>query len=238
MTTPATPVWQRLRRSVGEVGLLVTAQAAIDRLLSSLTGGRARLISYALMAQPVGAGAFANVRANVQTLLHELRPGDAMAAAMPRPADIYRQRWANGAQCLAATVKGEFAGMIWFARGQYDEDEVRCLYTLADAARSVWDYDVYVEPRFRARRLLARMWQAADAHLANARRALVVQPHRAAEPGVDGRAPAHGRPAGRAGGVPGDGAGAVIRVFRGAIRPPGSDAQAAAEGAAVRAGVT
>ena len=57
MEAPATaaPLWQRLRKSVDEVGVLVTTQAAIDRLLSSLSGGRARLITYALMAQPVGA---------------------------------------------------------------------------------------------------------------------------------------------------------------------------------------
>lgn len=165
MVARFTSAWRRLRERIDELGALVTVQLFIDRLLTLLSGGRARLITYALMAQPIGAGAFATVRSDAATAVQELRPGEALADALPRPTAINLQRWAAGAQCLAATVKGAFAGTIWIARGQYEEDEVRCLYELDDAACSVWDYDVYVEPRYRGGRLLARLWQAADARL-------------------------------------------------------------------------
>jgi len=166
MSLPATHPWGRLRQNIATLGALGTAQLVIDRVLSQVSGGRARLITYALMAQPIGAGALAGVRGDAHTVVQDVHPGDALAAALPRPAAINLQRWAAGAQCMAATVKGAFAGMIWIARGHYDEDEVRCQYVLADAAHSVWDYDVYVEPRYRAGRLLARLWQAADTRLA------------------------------------------------------------------------
>lgn len=159
-------LWSRLRKSVDELGAVVTTQHFIDRALSSVSAGRARLITYALMAQPIGADALARVRSDANTVVQELHPGEPLVDALPRPAAINLQRWADGAQCLAATVKGAFAGTIWIARGHYDEDEVRCLYRLADAAGSVWDYDVYVTPRYRGGRLLARLWQATDARLA------------------------------------------------------------------------
>lgn len=158
--------WRRLRERIDELGVLVTVQSFIDRALSSVSGGRARFITYALMAQPLGVGALAALRPNAATVMQELKPSEALAEALPRPAAINLARWAAGAQCLATTVKGAFAGTIWIARGHYEEDEVRCRYTLEDPDHSVWDYDVHVEPRYRGGRLMARMWQAADARLA------------------------------------------------------------------------
>ena len=43
---------------------------------------------------------------------------------------------------------------------------MRCSYVLDDPARCVWDFDVYVEPRFRLGRTLARLWAAVDGELA------------------------------------------------------------------------
>jgi predicted ATP-grasp superfamily ATP-dependent carboligase/GNAT superfamily N-acetyltransferase len=159
-------IWQRWQDSVRELGLVGALKKGLDWALRSLSGGSARFITYALMAQPIGAGAFAAVRSDAATVTEELKPGQALAEALPRPAAINLARWATGAQCLAATVKGAFAGTVWIAREHHEEDEVRCQYLLDDATQSVWDYDVYVEPRYRGSRVLARLWQAVDARLA------------------------------------------------------------------------
>ena len=93
MSLPATHAWGRLRHSLATLGALGTAQLVIDRVLSRLSGGRARLITFALMAQPLGTGGHAGVRSDAHTVVQDVRPGDALAAALPRPAAINMQRW-------------------------------------------------------------------------------------------------------------------------------------------------
>ncbi|HEY9102153.1 hypothetical protein [Chitinimonas sp.] len=160
----------RIRRALADavhrLGWLDGGLYLCSRLLERLSGGRARLVKYHIVAQPVGAGAFDAVRADPATVVAPAGPGNPLVPVFPRPAAIIQQRFAIGAECLTAEVKGSFAGYLWLARQAYDEDEVRCRFILQDPMRSVWDFDVYVEPRFRLGRTMARLWQAADARLA------------------------------------------------------------------------
>jgi hypothetical protein len=98
--------------------------------------------------------------------VRRITPDDPVVASFPRPAEVNAQRFADGSECYVAWVKGQFAGHIWIARGRYVEDEVRCVYEIADPATGVWDYDVYVEPRLRLGRTMARLWRAVDDDLA------------------------------------------------------------------------
>lgn len=134
----------------------------VHRVLQQLSGGRAAIVPYVLVAQPVGNPALADVRADAGTVVERIGPGHPLLAAFPRPAAVIAQRFADGAECHAATVKGQFAGHIWIARSRYVEDEVRCIYEIADPAAAVWDYDVYVEPRLRLGRTMGRLWRAVD----------------------------------------------------------------------------
>jgi len=154
---------QSLRR---EFGFGLGALYIAHRLLQAFSRGHARIVPYALFAQPMGSPLLAAVRDDVANPVRALRPGDPLVAELPRPPAIIAARFARGSICHVAAVKGCFAGSLWLARGAYDEDEVRCRFVLGDAARSVWDFDVYVEPRFRFGRTLARLWKAVDQSLA------------------------------------------------------------------------
>lgn len=134
----------------------------VHRVLQRLSGGRAAIVPYLLVAQPVGNPALAEVRADPGTVVQRIDPAHALLGAFPRPPAVIAQRFADGAECYAATVKGSFAGHIWIARGRYVEDEVRCVYEIADPATVVWDYDVYVEPRLRLGRTMGRLWREVD----------------------------------------------------------------------------
>jgi hypothetical protein len=150
-------------RQLGAVdGALYFASRAFDKI----SGGRLRLVKYYLVAQPLGRPDAKPMRADAATALQVVREGDALAAVFPRPPDVLAQRWAAGAECTAALVRGEFAGFIWIQRSRYEEDEVRCSFVLQDPAVSVWDYDVYVEPRYRVGRTMARLWSHVDTQLA------------------------------------------------------------------------
>lgn len=167
MTNIRPKLRQRIGNSLREVGLLGVLLLAIDRLLYGVSGGHARLMVYALVAQPIGAAPHARLRPSDATIVRGVAPTESLVAGFPPPPAVVQRRFASGAECLAATVHGAFAGTLWIARFQYAEDEVRCLYRLLDPARSVWDFDVYVEPRFRGSRVLARLWQAANHRLAD-----------------------------------------------------------------------
>jgi hypothetical protein len=154
-----------LKSLVGEFGRAVASLYVLHRVLEKLSGGRARIVAYALYAQPIGREQFAKVRDDAGTVVEPALPHSPLLAQFPRPPAVIGQRFASGAACYAATVKGQFAGHVWISRERHDEDEVRCEYVLAAAERSAWDFDVYVEPRFRLGRTMGRLWKAVDAAL-------------------------------------------------------------------------
>ncbi len=134
------------------------------RVLQKLSGGRASLHVYLFCAQPVGSLALASLRDDPQTRVVPIGPGEPLLSYFPRPQTVLAQRFVAGATCYAVLVKEQFAGQIWLASGHYDEDEVRCRYVLPDAT-TVWDFDVYIAPAFRATRAMARLWKGVDAVL-------------------------------------------------------------------------
>ncbi len=151
----------------------LTTMGAVDgslyllgRVGAKLSAGRLRLVKYCVVAQPLGRPQPRPLRPDPHTHIDWVVAGDALCASFPRPPEVIERRFRSGARCLGAVVKGEFAGFIWLQTRRYEEDEVRCTYVLADPRAAVWDFDVYVAPKFRLGRTLARLWQAADERLA------------------------------------------------------------------------
>lgn len=158
--------WHKLQWPLRILGISNGLLYLASRLLDRVSAGRVRLLRYRIVAQPIGNAALGSVRADSNTVVLPTPAGSPLVAAFPRPPQILRQRYDSGAVCFTAVVRSVFAGFIWFQRGAYEEDEVRCRYVLADPQHCVWDFDVYIEPAFRLGRTLARLWQAVDAHLA------------------------------------------------------------------------
>lgn len=153
-------MFDKLRRNLRELGLASTLWYGLDRLLRRASGERMRVYRYHLVAQPIAPG-LAPLRPDAKTVIEPAGPDHPLAASFPRPASIIALRHAAGAQCLVASHGGRFAGYLWWQRGAYDEDEVRCRFVLGEPAVSVWDFDVYVEPAYRLGRTMARLWDEA-----------------------------------------------------------------------------
>lgn len=153
----------RLRR---ELGLREALLYATDQALARTSGGRVRMIRYAIVAQPVATATPATLRPDGQTQIVDVAADHPLVAGFPRPPQVIAQRYRDGARCLAATHGGRFAGFLWWQLQGYEEDEVHCHYRLFDADRCAWDFDVHVEPAYRLGRTLARLWAAAHARLA------------------------------------------------------------------------
>jgi hypothetical protein len=156
--------WQGLVAEQGGAGAALLY--VVHRMLQRLSGGRVAIVPYWLMAQPIGAGAFGRLAGDPHTVVRPVSADDPVTAAFPRPREVVAQRFASGAECHVVWVRGQFAGHIWIARGRFAEDEVRCVFEIADPATGVWDFDVYLEPRLRFGRTMGRLWMAVDEALA------------------------------------------------------------------------
>ncbi len=138
-----------------ELGLGNALLYAADRVLSK-AGVRVR--RYLFVVQPLPNGAPARGTRTVR----ELQPDDIGRLPFPVGPDVIRRRLAQGSLCLVLEIGGVFAGYGWFHCGPYDEDEVRCRF-IPD--RMVWDYDIYIVPRYRGTRAFATLWNVAGARM-------------------------------------------------------------------------
>lgn len=154
-----------MRRWHRELGLPVGLLYVAHRLLLAVSRGRARIVPYRLFAQPIGAGRYETVRNDPATEVRSVDRNTPVVGAFPRSREVNEKRFSEGHECWVALVKGEFAGHIWLARDRYVEDEVRCEYTWPSEPSCVWDFDVYVEPRFRMGRTMGRLWKGVDSAL-------------------------------------------------------------------------
>ena len=83
---------------IREFGLGLAAVHVVHRLLLALSGGRARLVPYVLVAQPIGAGAYEAVRDDPGTVVTAVDPDDPSLADIPRPAAVIAARLASGSR--------------------------------------------------------------------------------------------------------------------------------------------
>ncbi|MDX9885106.1 GNAT family N-acetyltransferase [Thauera sp.] len=156
--------YQRIVANISQLGWVDGLFFLTARTLSKLTGRRARIIRYHIMAQPVQCGAYPTRPSN-KTTIGLIDHGDPFTEQFPRAPEVVAQRYRSGSRCLAAKSGDRFAGFIWLARGGYDEDMVRCRYEFAYPAESAWDFDVFVDPDFRVGRTFVRLWDATNEQL-------------------------------------------------------------------------
>ena len=148
-------------KTLRSMGAFVGALYVVSRLLALLSLGRIRLIAYHLVAQPILEGVPTTTR-NRGIEVREVGPEEVFALPVERPLDVLKARFGQGARCLVASQRSRFLGFLWFVRGPYEEDEVRCLFVPLPHEIAVWDFDVYVEPSARLGFAFHRLWDEAN----------------------------------------------------------------------------
>lgn len=142
------------------LGLLYGVDRALQRLSS-----RMRLYAYHLMVQPIGDKPLIPARFAKHLEIREIKRGDPEVALMPARVEIKEARFAQRAVCLGAYREGRFIGYLWFCRGAYEEDEVRCTYVVTPESEAVFDFDFYIFPEHRMGLAFAALWQRASEYL-------------------------------------------------------------------------
>ncbi len=160
-----TSAWQRLKNLVHELGAFTACLYALDRLLRRLSH-RWGFYYYRFMAQPLRGSPRLPPHRGATFTFRLLQTPDPILDALGRPQAVVLQRFAQGAQCLAALKNGALVGCIWFVHQIYHEDEVRADYWLPADGACVWDFDVFVAESQRLGFLFAKQWDAFDALLA------------------------------------------------------------------------
>lgn len=160
-------MFNALKSAVSSLGFANGVLYLLGRFMQVLSSGRCSLIRYYLVAQPIPNPFVPVCRESIRDRVIEVFAKDSLVQEFPRPHRVIRERYAKGYSCLVATSQDAFAGFLWIAHHGYDEDEVRCQFVLADPKSTAWDFDVYVEPRFRLGRTFARLWDAANERFAS-----------------------------------------------------------------------
>ena len=159
-----TSMWHRLSGPFREFGVLAGGLYACDRVLQSLSES-CRLYVYELMVQPITGNPILPPNLAKNLRFAEIEDGDPEIALMPARPEIKAARFKQGARCLGAYRKDELLGYLWFSTGQYQEDEARCTYVLADQHRSVFDFDLVVLPKHRMGIGFMALWHGANLYL-------------------------------------------------------------------------
>lgn len=155
---------KQFRAKYDELGLAKTLVFIMDRVLRALDPASGFYL-YQFVAQPLAEQPRLAPNRGKAFSFRLISTPDPLLLALGRPAAVIAQRFAQGAQCLAALKDEQLVGCIWFVRGQYAEDEVRVDYRLPAGNACVWDFDVFVVDSHRFGLLFPKLWDAFDACL-------------------------------------------------------------------------
>lgn len=158
------PVLQRITSPFKEFGLFAGLIYAIDRALLRISS-ELRLHFYEIMVQPIPDEPLLPVRLAKQTELREIKRGYPELDLMPVPPEIWEARFQQNAICLGAFQKGQFIGYIWFCFRVYEEDEVSCTFVLTPEEQAVFDFDLYLFPKYRMGLGFVAIWNEANKFL-------------------------------------------------------------------------
>ena len=122
-----------------------------------------RLEKYYLVAQPVSLTEPPPSRLRPDIIVTRLDDEDSpLIGSFPQAPEVIAQRLRDDCLCLIATSGDSYCGYLWLRFGSFYEVEDRCLITPVPETTTAWDFDVYVEPRFRLTPTFARLWREAN----------------------------------------------------------------------------
>lgn len=120
------------------------------------------LFRYRLLVQPVPDKPWLPERHRQSFEIRQVGEEEYRSDWFPRPVEVIRQRYAQGALCWVAFRQGRPVGCQWLLPGPYLEDEVRCRFLPTPAAQVAWDFDIYVVPELRLGRLFLLLWDTVN----------------------------------------------------------------------------
>lgn len=157
---------KKIKSSIKTSGWWVTFAYTLHRILKILPN-RSGCFLYFIYEQPLQAKPKVVTQRPVSKRIshHWFETFDPTQADLPRPIKTLKERFSQETECLLVKQDNELAGCSWFSHKQYIEDEVRCTFDFSSLPEHVWDYDIYIFPKYRLSRMFMRMWGEAEKQL-------------------------------------------------------------------------
>lgn len=147
-----------------ELGVFDGLLYGLSQTLSRL-GADIEIHRHELMAQPVSSAPLLRPNRGRTLSVREISPGDPAIGTMPLTKEVVEFRFAQNCVCLGAFKGDALVAYLWLCFGAYEEDVVRCRFVPSPASNTVWDFDVYVFPRYRVGLAFARLWDETQSYL-------------------------------------------------------------------------
>jgi GNAT superfamily N-acetyltransferase len=155
----------KLRALIQTHGLIDAIIHIVSRVVRAASLGKCELRRHYFFSQPVRTIPLLPARRGANISVRAAAPDDAIVASFPRPQPEIAARFACGAECLVAEISGTLAGFFWLQAGGFWDEEVGSHFSPSPAAITVWDFDMYVDPKHRGGLVFARLWDAVNQHL-------------------------------------------------------------------------
>ncbi|NML60335.1 N-acetyltransferase [Massilia sp. RP-1-19] len=150
---------KQFQQTVRQIGWVNSGWYALSRGLALISARRVRLFRYYLVAQPVTTVPFSKGR-GAAIDVREVMEGELDASQFDRPATVIAERYRRGGRCLAAWKDGVLLGYLWFTLADYQEDEVRAVFSPGEGV--AWDFDVQIFPKHQFTMAFPRLWDRAN----------------------------------------------------------------------------
>lgn len=157
----------QFRQLINDIGWINTVWYCVKRVLITFTP-RLKLYRYILVAQPIPEEYILPLASSPFSIRH-IAATEYQFGWFPRPASVILWRYEQSAQSIVAFHKGKAIGCLWYVLGPYSEDEVRCRFFPTPESTTAWDFDIYVDPKYRLGRTFIYLWSAANKRLKNNR---------------------------------------------------------------------
>lgn len=156
----------RISTTLQQLGWINTILYMLKHLLAKISRNHLGLYKYYFVAQPVTEISLLPAGRGKKIAVFQIdRQDETILQQFPRPAEVIRTRFENGAICLAAFREDRFIGFLWLSPGSYQEDEIRARFMPLPAGKTAWDFDVHVEPDFRLGLAFLRLWDEANSFM-------------------------------------------------------------------------
>ena len=155
---------KKIRKSIKDLGFFTSVLYALSKVASKLSS-RSGVFYYVFVRQPVAEERQLPPKKGTTFNIIILDKDEPVLDTLPRPKDVIQQRFNREYICIAATKDDRIVGCIWLSLGPYIEDEVRSTFVPLPEGEAAWDFDVYIDPKYRLGFLFLKLWDEANRYM-------------------------------------------------------------------------
>lgn len=157
-------VFKSIKGTYRELGGVSGSVYLLDQLLKRLLPDSG-IYFYDWMVQPVADARLVPEKRVAKYSFKVIDQDEPVLHEMPILPEILQSRLEQKAECVALFKGGELVGYIWFTFGAYIEDEVRINFLLEPKEASVFDFNLYIFPKYRLGYAFSAIWDYANRYL-------------------------------------------------------------------------